>query len=465
MRYDVLGMPVLMALLGKGSDADSLSGVTVDIDQTDIDDFFEDPLTYGAGLLGSATAQYVYDLTQIPLRVGTIQREEHDVVNPSSAIQMQFQYSDGLGRPLMQKVMADDGDALYIDGSGNLNTATNVTRWIGTGKTNLNNKSKPIKQYEPYFSTTHLYENDVALTEIGYSPEIYYDVAGRVVKTVFPNGTFAHTVFDAWMQTVYDANDNTEVSDWGLARRLIPTARPLRSVVEEADAYDKAIIHNNTPAHSCLDTLGRTFCNILHNKIPATGGGMQDEWLVTSMTYDVEGNIRTQTDALDRVQLTYRYDMLGNIVYQDSFDTGEGWMGYDIYGKPLVLWDTNLRKKYWSYDERMRPTHEYIKVSGVDYLLTETVYGDAQTSATTNNLVGKPYEVYDSSGKKKINVYDFKVNVLDQDFNLLDDKTLTDIDWNLSPTLSSETFNRQSTYDALNRLIQETLHPTLLLTP
>ena len=27
-------------------------------------------------------------------------------------------------------------------------------RWVGSGRTVLNNKGNPVKQYEPYFSTT-----------------------------------------------------------------------------------------------------------------------------------------------------------------------------------------------------------------------------------------------------------------------------------------------------------------------
>ena len=51
-------------------------------------------------------------------------------------------------------------------------------RWVGNGRTILNNKGNPVKQYEPYFSTTHEYEDEKVLREIGVTPILYYD-AGR----------------------------------------------------------------------------------------------------------------------------------------------------------------------------------------------------------------------------------------------------------------------------------------------
>jgi len=57
-----------------------------------------------------------------------------------SPLQAAFEYSDGMGAVLVKKVQAEpesDGGPL---------------RWIASGKTVLNNKAKPVKQYEPYFS-------------------------------------------------------------------------------------------------------------------------------------------------------------------------------------------------------------------------------------------------------------------------------------------------------------------------
>ena len=34
-------------------------------------------------------------------------------------------------------------------------------RWVGSGWTIFNNKGKPVRQYEPFFTDTHRFEFDV----------------------------------------------------------------------------------------------------------------------------------------------------------------------------------------------------------------------------------------------------------------------------------------------------------------
>ena len=54
-------------------------------------------------------------------------------------------------------------------------------RWIASGKTILNNKGKPVKQYEPYFSRTgHRFDETEATNEVGVTPAMYYDATGRL---------------------------------------------------------------------------------------------------------------------------------------------------------------------------------------------------------------------------------------------------------------------------------------------
>ena len=87
-------------------------------------------------------------------------------------------------------------------------------RWIGSGRTVLNNKGNTVKQYEPYFSISHEYEDLKELVETGVTPLMYYDALGRLAKTEMPDGTFSRTVFGAWKQIRYDANDTVLESPW-----------------------------------------------------------------------------------------------------------------------------------------------------------------------------------------------------------------------------------------------------------
>jgi len=86
-------------------------------------------------------------------------------------------------------------------------------RWIGNGRTVLNNKGNPVKQYEPYFSVTHQYEDYKELVEAGVTQVMYYDALGRLIKTEMPDGSYTKTEFDSWKQTIYDQNDTVILYD------------------------------------------------------------------------------------------------------------------------------------------------------------------------------------------------------------------------------------------------------------
>ena len=73
-------------------------------------------------------------------------------------------------------------------------------RWVGSGWTVFNNKGKPVRQYEPFFSATHRYEFEREMTDTGVSPVLFYDPVERVVATLHPNHTWEKVVFDPWRQ-------------------------------------------------------------------------------------------------------------------------------------------------------------------------------------------------------------------------------------------------------------------------
>ena len=79
-------------------------------------------------------------------------------------------------------------------------------RWVGSGWTIFNNKGKPVRQYEPFFSAHDPPASSSACT-VGVSPVLFYDPAERVVATLHPNHTYEKVVFDPWQQTTYDVND------------------------------------------------------------------------------------------------------------------------------------------------------------------------------------------------------------------------------------------------------------------
>ena len=229
-RFDALGFVTGTAAKGKENGAadprvnsgDNFNEFKAILTDKEIQDFLDDPLAQGRELLKNATSRFVYDFHQfrksggkLPNVAALILREEHTIRNAEPKLQYNFEYSDGWGRTVMKKLQAEPGEAFFIDDNGTLQTNPGADpRWIGNGRMVLNNKGKPVKQFEPYFSTTHKFENSKFLVEIGYSPLFHYDAAGRLVQTEFPDETFARASFDAWQQQSFDRNDTVLGSNW-----------------------------------------------------------------------------------------------------------------------------------------------------------------------------------------------------------------------------------------------------------
>ena len=135
-------------------------------------------------------------------------------------IQHSFSYSDGFGREIQKKIQAEPGPVPKRDAEGKIivgadgqpeMTPNDVSpRWVGSGWTVFNNKGKPVRQYEPFFTDTHRFEFDV---RIGVSPVLFYDPVERVVATLHPNHTWEKVVFDPWRQETWDVNDTVLVAD------------------------------------------------------------------------------------------------------------------------------------------------------------------------------------------------------------------------------------------------------------
>lgn len=484
--FDELGFVKAMALLGKDLDgdgiaeletADSLQGLeeTSEAEQPAIDAFFrsQDSVELeekGRTLLGQATTRFLYDLdtyhrTGNPAVVAAITREIHHArleEGALSPLQLSFEYSDGMGNVAMTKTQAEPGAAkaavIGPDGSYQLREVDTAAlsprrlRWIGNGRTVLNNKGNPVKQYEPYFSVSPHYEDAPELVETGVTPLLFYDAPGRLIKTELPDGTFNKVTFDAWRQASYDPNDTVKDSRW-YQERLQGLDDEEKSPDKERVAAEKAARHYDTPALVHLDTLGRPIFSIAHNR----GADGADEYYATTVELDIEGNARRVIDARGNIVMEYGYDMLGHRVYQNSMDAGERQMLNDVMGNPLKAWDSRHHVFSFAYDTLQRPTEK--KVEGGDgeeplnHVYERTIYGEGQESDKRRNLRGQAFEVYDTAGKACLPGYDFKGNPLNMTRQFAADyKSVAN--WQgpaLGDKLEPEVFSSASRYDALNR--------------
>lgn len=526
---DELGLIKAMAIEGKDTDADGignqaddlvgLTEVTDPSESTNIIDFFKAPdstelTSIGKILLKHASTRYIYDLDQYnkvedenkqhlangepqkvkplpPAVIASITRETHYRMpdgNPDpqeSKVQIAFEYSNGMGEVVMKKVQAEPGKAkqvvVHADNTYSVTTADTTQlnpkqlRWIGNGRNIKNNKGNAVKQYEPYFSVTWKYEDFKELVESGVTPKMFYDAAGRLVKTEMPDGTFSKVEFASWKQALYDANDNVIESEWYITRKALPVSDPERKAAEKAE------LHANTPTVLHFDTLGRPVLSIDHNKNIGSGA---DEFYLTRIDLDIEGNLRSVTDARGNTVMQYKYDMLGNLVYQNSMDAGQRWLMTNILGKPLRTWDERGHTFLYFYDIAQRPTHSKVLggdgTTSLDHIFDRVIYGESlltgsrtdadrfnESALQHDNLLGKPIRHYDTGGVIETTEFDFKGQPVFTTRKLFKKykKVANWIDSNLSSDLEVEEFTFTTETDALGRITKQTTPDKSVITP
>jgi RHS repeat-associated protein len=514
--YDVLGLPAAMALKGKGTEGDHLAGFSDALANPDLarlEAFFVEEKPYdeaqARAWLGTATARHVYyfgeTLVDGKLTWGTnpacacgIVREQHaSQLGPgeNSPVQSAFEYTDGLGSVVVKKIQAEP----------EIEAADQPLRWVASGKTILNNKGKPVKQYEPYFSPPqvgHRFEDPL---EIGVTAVIYYDAAGRVMRTEMPDGSFSRVEFSPWHVLSFDQNDTVKDSQWYSDHNPPDPGQPLpRSpitgelqVTPDQRAAWLAAQHAGTPSLTILDSLGREVISVAHNRVSAEGGVVKDEKYLTYTRLDAEGKPLWIRDARKNLVMQYIvppmrndqpidttadfapcYDIAGNLLFQHSMDAGDRWTLNDAVGKPMLGWDDRQHFFYTEYDELHRPSASFVKgADEVDtnrvILYEKLVYGDTPGNGLSDtpgndqtrnlNLRGKPYRHFDTAGiatgmgrspiTGREEAFDFKGNSLRSTRQLVKDYKKTP-DWSQAPVLEAETFTSSTRYDALNRPVQ-----------
>ena len=515
---DELGLIKAMVVMGKdnnsdgiGEEADDLIGLTEFTEAAEtalVNNFFNAPdsvqlTTIGKNLLQHATAHFVYDFdvyknTGKPAVVASIVREEHFQKNNNSPVQLTFEYSNGLGKVVMKKVQAEPGLAKKVNVNPvNTYVITDVDtstlnpkqlRWIGNGRTILNNKGNAVKQYEPYFSVTHRYEDLKELVETGVTPIMYYDAMGRLIKTEIPDGTLSRTEFDSWKQIVHDANDTILESPWYHNRtNLLIDAELIaagKDPGKEIIAADKAAKHANTPNVLHFDTLGRPVLSIDHNKNITTDA---DEYHRTKVKIDTEGNLRSVTDARELPEnnnkgntvMQYKYDMLGNLVYQTSMDAGQRWLLINILGNPLRTWDERNHEFQYFYDTLHRPIHSKViggdGVAPLNHIFDRIIYAESlllpgrtnEAALQTINILGKPVKHFDTGGIVLTPEYDFKGQPKFTTRKLFKNyKSVSNwIDANLANDLENDDFTFTTETDALGRITNQTAPDESIITP
>ncbi len=512
VAFDVIGMVVGTAVLGKPEEnqGDSLDGFIAELSDADTLDHLANPLVNPNAILGRATSRMVYDvfaysrtrdsLNPQPATVYAITRETHDAdLQPGQQTKVQhgFSYSDGFGREIQKKVQAEPGPVID-DGP------VVESRWVATGWTIFNNKGKPVRQYEPFFTATHSFEFGI---EVGVSPVLFYDPTQRVVATLLPNNTYSKVIFDPWQQKTWDANDTvlndprTDVDIQGFTASYFAnlpngstwqTWHAQRSQgalgPEEQTAANKAAAHADTPGFAYVDSLGRPFLTFADNGPDPENPG-QHLLYASRVELDLEGNQRTVRDAivhagdpLGRIVMRYSYDMLGTRIYQISMEAGSRWMLGDITGNPIRSWNSRGFAYRTEFDRLRRPIRSF--VTGTDstqpnreVLTDRMIPGDQYPNAEALNMRGQVFLQCDQAGIVTTGQCDFKGNSLQSSRRIAREYKQA-IDWAavdaaipadaaaflelnsleaaIVPLVEAETYSSSSQLDAMNRPITST---------
>lgn len=409
----------------------------------------------------------------------------------------QYEYTDGSGEVVMVKQQTTPGLAKIIGDNGivvEVDTGDAV-RWIGNGRTIINNKGNPVKQYEPYFSATPDYEDDPLLVEIGITPILFYDAAGRNICKLNPDKTYEKIVFDAWQQASWDVNDtlflSNETDEKITDIRQDPDAGHFFTALDESlvspswyaerisgnkgttptekQRNQRAALisesHAQTPSLAHTDSLGRTIYAVGHNRVRRDEKQFDDQYHTTQTHLDIEGNMLAVVDARANTVIRYRYNMLPApdedkpkaALYQNSMDAGEKWSSFDIQGKPIRSWDSRNHEFENQYDDLHRASTNLVKEAGFWKQVSLQNYLDSDSpdaqQGIENNLLASVIESFDQSGRVQAIKSDFKGNTLSSKRTLAADYQQT-IDWSQprETQLEPEDFFVSAEYDAMNRV-------------
>jgi len=448
--FDCLGQVVGTAVHGKAGEGDSLTGFVPDLSDAAIQAVRGNPLNDPGAILGNATSRTVYDLfayfrtRDLPSpdspMVYTLTRETHVsdlTLGQTARFQHAFTYSDGFGRKTQHKTQAKRGPVP--------NVANDVSpRWIASGWAIFNNKGKPVRKYEPFFSASHLFEFN---RQAGVSSVLFYDSADRVVATLHPDNSFEKTVFDAWRQETWDANDTVLIDDprvdgdvgdfflrlLGPAAGVFTSWHDLRiggafgNTAEERaanqDAAQKAAAHASTPPVAHFDSLGRKCLTVADNGIDA---GVPQRY-PTRTALDTENKPLSVFDPQGRraIECCLReplggggfryvagYDLTGSALYRIGAESGERRTLSNVAGNPQRTWDARGFVFRVRYDAMQRATHRFVTPPGLPEMLVERlVYGEKHSDAA-RNLKSQLFRHYDCAGLISHDAYDFKGNLV-----------------------------------------------------
>ncbi|MGX1494958.1 SpvB/TcaC N-terminal domain-containing protein [Streptomyces tendae] len=450
VRYDALGRVAASALMGKegARQGDTLDDPTT---RTEYEDFAW--LDHGT-----------------PTFTRTFHRVRHASEPGPVEWRQGITYVNGNGGTAMSKVQAAPGKALRANPDGTTTEVDADPRWLCTGRTVLNNKGNPVKQYEPFFSPTADYDDEEAVRAVGRTAIRHYDPIGRLVRVDNADGTFVRASFTPWSSQVEDANDTVLDSRWFAEHGSPdPAAEPEPADPDRRAAW-LAARHADTADIVHFDGLGRPVLNVSDDG---------DHTVTTRSSSDLTGRYTTLFDQLGRKVAEGFAGMIGTPILSTGPEKGTRRTFFNARGQVVRAWDTAGRVYRTEYDHLNRPAGTFASApGGPEIRLANVVYGEQHPQAVARNLLGTVHQVFDSAGMTRVLQVDLAGNPTALERRLTSDHhTLPDwkaaaaaadydaIQAAAAPSLDTESFTASSAYDALGRPTQVTLPGGTVILP
>ncbi len=379
-------------------------------------------------------------------------------------------YTDGSGGTVMAKIMAPGGLAKEVQPDGSVIEVDtgSAPRWIGNGRTIIDNKGNAIRRYQPYYSTSADFEMAHALVQTGAVSNATYDPLGRLIRLDLPDGRYERVEIGPWASISHDAMDTVLDSRWYAERGSPAPASP-----EPADPQTRAAWlsaqHANTPAQLHFDALGRVLFSIADNGA---------EGRVTArFAYEAGNRITRSFDALDRLVAISWVNLAGKTIMAESAERGERRIFSDCEGRDTHVWDrSGLSRSV--FDVAGRPVSGFHQPPiGPEVRHTHAVYGDALAVPQAGAL-GRLVRLYDTAGVTTMAAFEWRGLPVRIERRLASNPE-TVPDWQVignardpaivaalaEPLLDTETFVSTARFDALGRPESMVLPDSSIITP
>ncbi len=431
-------------------------------DPISLNDIIANPQKY----IQNATSFFYYDYLawlrdKLPCNTIVVKREVHQS-DERQGEQPQFQftimYTDGSARQLQKKIKVEGGlawikqpyDESYIENNSD-------ERWLTSGRTVYNNKGKPVKQYEPFYSASAEYEFEKSLTEFGVTPVIYYDPLERVIHTDTPKGFFSSMIFDPWKQEQWDENDNVKESrfyDELINQNKHPPSWTPERIAAEKRALDASESHAYTPRVIHLNSMAQSFLEIDY---------VDGNQLFNHYDLDINSNKLTIADprqysknqsrgsAQQIKTFRFSYDMENRQLLSKSADAGVKKSFQNVLNNIVYVWTSRNFLVNTKYDALQRSIQIHVKGNGLDNTVEKIQYGESVVSPEKKNLRGKPVKHNDQAGIKEFLLYDIEGHNIKLKTRLRNEYK-KEVNWSVDPEPLSDAFSSEVTFDALNRL-------------